>query len=87
MLETKLSVFRPGESGIVHSVDGEARGLAGRLRDLGFTPGSRVTLAGISPLGDPLAFRIRGAVIALRRVDAALLEVLPCNPEEGGRQK
>ena len=86
MLETKLSMFRPGESGIVHSVDGEARGLAGRLRDLGFTAGTRVTCVCVSPLGDPVAYRVRGALIALRREDAAMIRVSPCQSAatEGG---
>ena len=86
-MKQKLNTLSPGQSGILTRIDDGGRNLSGRLRDLGFTPGSRITLTGKSPLGDPLAFRIRGAVIALRRVDAALLEVLPCEPEEGGRQR
>lgn len=41
-----------------------------RLQDLGMVPGAFVECVGISPLGDPAAYRIRGAVIALRRRDA-----------------
>ena len=86
-MKQKLSTLSPGQSGILTYMEDGGRNLSGRLRDLGFTPGSKVTLTGISPLGDPLAFRIRGTVIALRRVDAALLEVLPCEPEEGRRPR
>lgn len=38
-----------------------------RLIDLGLTPDSTVECVGKSPSGDPRAFLIRGAVIALRR--------------------
>ncbi|MEW5873884.1 MAG: FeoA family protein [Candidatus Zixiibacteriota bacterium] len=41
-----------------------------RLLDLGFTPGARVDVLHRSPMGDPVAYRVRGATIALRGVDA-----------------
>ena len=47
-----------------------------RLQDLGVTPGAQITAWMRSPLGDPAAFLISGAVIALRREDAAIIEVL-----------
>ena len=42
-----------------------------RLLDIGLTPGTRVECIGKSPGGDPKAFLIRGAVIALREEDCA----------------
>lgn len=41
--------------------------------DLGFVPGAQVECLGRSPLGDPAAYRVRGAVVALRRRDAQLI--------------
>lgn len=41
-----------------------------RLLDLGFVPGARVETLYASPWGDPVAYGVRGAVIALRRADA-----------------
>ncbi|MBQ8401407.1 MAG: ferrous iron transport protein A [Clostridia bacterium] len=82
-MEQKLCTLSPGQSGIITSVSDGGRNLSGRLRDLGFTSGSRITSVGKSPLGDPMAFRIRGASIALRREDAALVTVTPCEREEG----
>lgn len=40
-----------------------------RLLDLGLAPNTKVECVGKSPLGDPKAFLIRGAVIALREDD------------------
>lgn len=50
-----------------------------RLLDIGLIPGTRVTCVARSPAGDPCAYLIRGAVIALRGRDAAdvRLEALP----------
>lgn len=41
-----------------------------RLLDLGFTVGTEVQCLYRSPLGDPTAYLVRGAVIALRQEDA-----------------
>ena len=41
-----------------------------RLQDMGFIPGTTVACLQRSPLGDPTAYRIREAVIALREEDA-----------------
>ena len=49
----------------------EGMGTGGRLLDLGLIPGTRVVCQGHSPAGDPAAYLIRGAVIALRARDAA----------------
>ena len=47
-----------------------------RLQDIGLIRGTSVVCVGRSPLGDPSAFLIRGAVIALRDRDTALIEIL-----------
>lgn len=46
-----------------------------RLQDLGVVPGAQILAWMKSPLGDPTAFLISGAVIAIRREDASYIEV------------
>ena len=41
-----------------------------RMLDLGFVKGTAVECVGKSPSGDPAAYFVRGAVIAIRREDA-----------------
>lgn len=41
-----------------------------RFLDLGFSVGSNVTPAFKSPAGDPIAYIVRGTIIALRNKDA-----------------
>lgn len=41
-----------------------------RLLDIGIIPGTVLECVGVSPMGDPKAFLIRGGVIALRSEDS-----------------
>lgn len=69
-----LCTLKPGESALVQSLY-TAGGMRRRLTDIGLTPGSRVDCVGRSPGGDPAAYRIRGAIIAIRDEDARLVQV------------
>lgn len=46
-----------------------------RMLDLGFVPGSSVSAVQESPWGDPVAYSVCGAVIALRRADARQIAI------------
>lgn len=54
-----------------------------RLLDLGLIPGTRVAVVRRSPAGDPTAFNIRGALIALRAEDGRRITVRPIGEREG----
>ncbi|MGN1346902.1 MAG: ferrous iron transport protein A [Eubacteriales bacterium] len=71
----KLCDLSPGESATVCFLEDGGRNLSTRLADLGLTAGAAVTCTMRSPLGDPCAYLIRGAVIALRRADAGIVAV------------
>lgn len=71
-----LSSLAPGESARVINLSALCRGLERRrLLDLGIVPGTRVEAELSSPSGDPTAFRVRGALIALRREQASLIHI------------
>jgi Fe2+ transport system protein FeoA len=73
-----LHILKVGESGIVNALT--ARGIQRRrLLDLGFVPGVLVKNERKSPFGDPIAYRVRGAVIALRKEETALIHITPKN--------
>ena len=65
-----LSALRPGEGGVVREML-IAGPLRRRLRDLGMIEGNEVLCLGRSPGGDPAAYRVCGAVLALRDRDSA----------------
>jgi Fe2+ transport system protein FeoA len=45
------------------------------LMDLGILPGTIITAEMVSPLGDPTAYRVRGAIIALRHEQAHEIQI------------
>ena len=63
-----LQSLAPGESGFVEKIDMKG-GMRRRLMDLGLIEGTRVECVGAAPSGEPKAFFIRGAVIAIRKED------------------
>jgi len=65
----RLSDLGVDSSGVVLYIDENCR-LAERLYDIGLIPGTKVSCVAKSPLGDPKAYLVRGAVISLRREDA-----------------
>jgi len=69
-----LSCLCCGEIGVV--CDNLAAGrMRRRLQDVGLTSGTRVKCVGRSPLGDPTAYCILDAIIALRARDACCVIV------------
>lgn len=50
-----------------------------RMLDLGLIPGTTIEVIRQSPLGDPIAYNIRGALIALRKEESKQLLVRKIN--------
>ena len=69
-METSLNQLSVGQSACVSHIAAEPA-MRRRLLDLGLVPGTRVTCTVVSPAGDPAAYLIRGAVVAIRAGDAA----------------
>lgn len=68
--ETKLlSQLTVGESGSVKCV-AVGSAMRRRLLDIGLIPGTAVVCLGVSPLGDPRTYLVRGKMIAIRARDA-----------------
>ena len=75
-----LADLRPGQSGTV--ADLHSKGLERRrMMDLGIVPGTTVVAEMRSPLGDPMAYRVRGALVALRREQAELVLITDLSSE------
>ncbi|WP_019241279.1 MULTISPECIES: FeoA family protein [Bacillus] len=64
-----LDELAPGEKMTISSlhIDDNMRR---RLLDLGFVPGFTVEMLSKSPLGDPVAYRVSGTTIALRKEES-----------------
>lgn len=64
-----LKELRPGQSGIILNVCGTGS-VKKRLIDMGMTPGVKVSVTKIAPLGDPMEIILRGFSLAVRKEDA-----------------
>ena len=67
----RLAVGRRAAVTVVSAPEDQRR----RLQELGFVPGGVVAAVQESPWGDPVAYAVCGAVIALRRADARQIAV------------
>ncbi len=65
-----LNALPVGGRAVVRAVRGRGPGRR-RLRELGLVDGTTVEALGRSPSGDPVAYRFRGVVVALRGAQAA----------------
>jgi len=63
-----------GHSGTVIAIRGESS-VARRLMEMGVIPGVVLTTVKSAPFGDPLEVRVRGYSLALRKREAAAVEV------------
>ena len=66
-----MNKLKIGEEGLVTEASKNNR----RLKDLGLVKGARVKCVLKSPLGDPSAYDICGAVVAIRKEDASSVKV------------
>ncbi|MGH7562790.1 MAG: FeoA domain-containing protein [Gemmatimonadales bacterium] len=72
VLLERLDALKPGERALVAEIAPAVQGPERRrLLDLGILPGTELSAEMVSPSGDPVAYRIRGALIALRQTQAA----------------
>lgn len=69
-----LDQLQPGQTAAVVSLSCTGPNRR-RMLDLGILPGTTIAVEMVSPLGDPIAYRVRGAVIALRREQAREISI------------
>jgi Fe2+ transport system protein FeoA len=71
-LTPKLSELKPGESGVVANLHGNAHGRL-RLMEMGLTPGVQVKVLHAAAFGGPLQISVRGYQLSLRREEASAI--------------
>lgn len=79
----KLSDMPAGSSGTVASVDDSSR-VGRRLSELGVVPGVRVSVIKHAPFGDPVEVRLLRYNLALRKEEAAVVEIDPASTSGRG---
>ncbi len=69
-----LAQLKAGERGVVHALRGSGA-VQQRLLEMGIGEGVTIDVLRFAPLGDPMMIRVRGFLLALRKTEAALIEI------------
>lgn len=69
-----LNELEQNQTGEVNKILSEPE-MKRRFHDIGLICGTKVTCVGRGPFGDPKAYEIRGAVVAIRNSDAKQIEI------------
>lgn len=71
-----LAELAIGDIGVVQKITATGI-LKQRLLDLGLIPGTKVRACYKNPAGNPIAYNIRGTIIALREESAQMITIFP----------
>ena len=74
-MSLSLSDLKVGQTGTVHHI-ATTGAMRRRLLDLGVIEGTKIQCVHKSPSGNPVAYTIRGAVIALRIDDSKMIHLI-----------
>jgi len=83
---SRLTILKPGQRAVVHRLADTLQGFTRRrLLDLGLTPGVVIEAETTGVFRDPVAYRVRGSLIALRRDQADHVWITPDGGNGAGK--
>ena len=72
---TQLHLLRPGQKAIISRING-ASALHRRFSEMGIVKGETILIERHAPLGDPIEYFVKGYHLALRKEEAAQIDVI-----------
>ncbi len=69
-----ITQLKAGMSGIISQIVG-GDDLSIQLEEMGFVPGSEISVVSRGPFAGPVALAVRGTTIALRRSEASRIKI------------
>jgi ferrous iron transport protein A len=69
-----INDLKVGQRGIVVNI-ASSGALKRRLVDMGITPGVKIMVRKIAPLGDPIEINVRGYELSIRNSEAKLINI------------
>jgi ferrous iron transport protein A len=72
-----LAELKKGQEAVIDSFTDPV--LSIKLMEMGCIPGETVVLEKIAPLGDPIAVKVSGYLLSMRRSEASTIVVSPKN--------
>ena len=70
----RLNQLHPGQRAIIVSIGGNGA-LRRRFAEMGILKGVNIRAERVAPLGDPVAYLVKGYRLSLRREEAAQIEI------------
>lgn len=74
-METRFRDLGPGDSAEVIGFDDSAKAYTNRLLSMGLTPGAKVQVVKVAPMGDPVEIHVRGYNLSLRKDEASVVKL------------
>ena len=71
----QLHLLQPGQRGTITRINGESA-LRRRFAEMGILKGETILIERNAPLGDPVEYFIKGYHLALRKEEAAQIEIM-----------
>ena len=71
----QLHLLQPGQRGTITRINGESA-LRRRFAEMGIIKGETILIERNAPMGDPVEYFIKGYHLALRKEEAAQIEVI-----------
>ena len=72
---TQLHLLRPGQQAVINRING-AGALRRRFIEMGIVKGETIRIERHAPLGDPIEYFVKGYHLALRKEEAAQIDVI-----------
>lgn len=69
-----LDQLQEGQQAVITEIIGTGA-IRRRLLDMGLTRGAEIKMVRMSPLGDPVEYKLRGYHLSLRKAEARLIRV------------
>lgn len=76
MLMRNAAQLKPGEIAVIVDVDNDHPS-SHRILEIGFTPGQEIQYISGALFNDPMAFSIRGSIVAIRKNEASCIMIKP----------
>ena len=72
-MQTTLNTLKKGEKAIIKDFDIDTVPL--KLLEMGCLPGSEVEMTHLAPFGDPIAIKVSGYTLTMRKDEAATIQI------------
>lgn len=79
---TQLHLLRPGQRATITRINGNSA-LRRRFIEMGIVKGETILIERHAPLGDPIEYFVKGYHLALRKEEAAHIEVIVLGAAHG----